>query len=450
MSTSAEAPADLPFHLKGNYAPVETETTAFDLSVSGTLPPQISGRYLRNGPNPHTGTSPHWFIGDGMIHGVRLDEGRAEWYRNRYVQTRSLNEHGAQMIGDDGVVDYTVGVNNTHVVQHAGQILALVESSFPCALSPELETLGVYDFDGRLDTGMTAHPKICPLTGEMHFFGYGFFEPYLTYHRVDAAGVLVQSEVIDVAGPTMIHDFSITEEHVVFMDLPVVFDLDRAMQGTMPYQWSDDYAARVGVMPRGVDGAAVQWFDIDPCYVFHPLNSFGVTTDTGAVEVVVDTARYPDLWRKSSANFHSDAALHRWRLNLDTGVAAEEALDDRVIEFPRVDERRVGLQNRYGYAVSNQVAEESSSAIVRYDLETGNCEAHEFGDARIAGEPVMVPSSDDASEGDGWLLSYVFDKATNRTDLVVLDANDVAAEPVATVHLPVRVPFGFHGSWMAD
>lgn len=454
MSTTAETQADLPFHLRGNYAPVATESTVVDLEVTGSIPSALSGRYFRNGPNPHTGKSAHWFMGDGMIHGTRLDGGRAEWYRNRWVQTRALTEPGVRDMSDEGVIDRTVGQSNTHIVRHADRVLALVESSFPFELTPELDTIGPYDFDGKLDTAMTAHPKICPLTGEMHFFGYGFFEPWLTYHRVDASGVLVQSEVIDVAGPTMIHDFSITEEHVLFMDLPVVFDLELAMQGSMPYHWSDDYAARVGVMERGVPGASVQWFDVDPCYVFHPLNSFDVTTESGAVEVVLDTVRYPELWRRNSANFHTEAALHRWRFNLDSGATSEEPLDDRSIEFPRVDERRVGLQNRFGYAVNNESRsggeEDSSSAIVRYDLETGASSVHPFGNDRIAGEPVMVASSDDAAEGEGWLMSYVYNKTTDTSDLVILDAQDVAAEPVATVHLPVRVPFGFHGSWMAD
>ena len=214
------------FHLQGNYAPVDTEITDTALSVTGSIPDSLSGLYLRNGPNPKSGTSPHWFAGAGMLHGVRLEGGRADWYRNRWVQTRQLNEPGQSMIGDDGSVDRTIGANNTHVIRHADKILALVESSFPYEVSPELESLGVWDFDGKLDSAMTAHPKICPITGEMHFFGYGFFEPYLTYHRVDATGQLVQSEAIDVPGPTMIHDFSITETQVIFMDLPVVFDLD--------------------------------------------------------------------------------------------------------------------------------------------------------------------------------------------------------------------------------
>ncbi len=427
-----------PFHLRGNYAPVQEERTDTGLEITGSLPPELEGLYLRNGANPKSGWSPHWFAGDGMIHGVRLADGQASWYRNRWVQTRSLNEPKARMIGDDGVVDYTIGVNNTHVVDHAGKILALVESSFPCELDSELNTIGPYDYDGRLNSAMTAHPKICPVTGEMHFFGYGFFEPYLTYHRVSADGELVQTEAIDVPGPTMVHDFSITETQVIFMDLPVVFDLDLAMKGGMPYAWDDDYGARVGVMPRGVAGAQPTWFDVDPCYVFHPLNSF----DDGD-KVVIDTARYPELWRSQSADFKNDAALHRWTLDLSTGGVSEAALDDRDIEFPRLPDSLVGLPNRFGYAVASFG---ESNSLVKYDLEGDTSSSHDFGTQRIPGEAVFIPRSDSAAEDNGWLMGYVYDKATDRSDLVVLDAADMSF--TAAVHLPVRVPFGFHGTWI--
>ena len=430
----------LPFHLRGNYAPVQEERTETELEITGSLPPELEGLYLRNGANPKSGWSPHWFAGDGMIHGVRLSGGDASWYRNRWVQTRSLNEPKARMIGDDGVVDRTIGVSNTHVIDHAGKILALVESSFPCELDAELNTIGPYDYEGRLDSAMTAHPKICPVTGEMYFFGYGFFEPYLTYHRVSAAGELVQTEVIDVPGPTMIHDFSITETQVIFMDLPVVFDLDLAMKGGMPYRWDDDYGARVGVMPRGVAGAKPTWFDVDPCYVFHPLNSF----DDGDT-VVIDTARYPELWRQGSANFKNDAALYRWTLDLEKGSVSEGALDDRDIEFPRLPDSLVGQRNRFGYAVASFG---ESNSLVKYDLDGDATLSHDFGTERIPGEAVFVPRSkaSDPAEDDGWLIGYVYDKTTDQSDLVVLDAADMTF--TAAVKLPVRVPFGFHGTWI--
>lgn len=125
--------------------------------------------------------------------------------------------------GDAGARDLTAGVANTHVVRHAGHTLALVESSFPYEITTDLETVGPYDFAGRLTTAMTAHPRTCPATGELHFFGYDQVEPYLTYHRADATGELVVSRPVPVAGPTMMHDFALTSTHVVFLDLPVVF-----------------------------------------------------------------------------------------------------------------------------------------------------------------------------------------------------------------------------------
>ncbi|MCI0547351.1 MAG: carotenoid oxygenase family protein [Candidatus Rokubacteria bacterium] len=435
--------ADLPFHLRGNYAPVAEEVTAVDLPVTGTIPTALRGRYIRNGPNPRSGTSPHWFVGDGMLHGVALAEGRARWYRNRYVRTRAFVEDAPEF-APDGSRDRTVGRANTHVIGHAGRIFALVESSFPMEITPELDTRGWYDFRGRLRTAMTAHPKICPQSGELHFFGYGAMPPFLTYHRADAAGALVQSEVIEVPGPTMMHDFAITARHVLFMDLPVVFDLELAVAGGMPFRWSDEHGARVGVMPRGGGNADVRWIDVEPCYVFHTLNAF---EDNG--HVVVDVVRYPELWRAGGDAF-APAHLHRWRLDVAAGKAREERLDERAIEFPRCDERRAGLPHRFGYAVFTErgVDESRGTAVIKYDLRSGATAVHDFGDGRVPGEAIFVPGG--PGEDEGWVFCYVYDGPRNGSDLVILDASSFTAPAVATIRLPQRVPFGFHGSWFPE
>jgi carotenoid cleavage dioxygenase-like enzyme len=439
----AEAAAELPFHLRGNYAPVEKEVTAHDLPVEGAIPPELQGLFVRNGPNPRTPTN-HWFSGEGMLHGVRLEAGRASWYRNRWVRTRVFEE-GAIVVADDGTVDRTVGLANTHVIRHAGRTLALVESSFPTEVTAELDTVGTWDFDGRLSTAMTAHPKECPVTGELHFFGYGFAPPFLTYHRADSSGRLIQSEVIEVPGPTMIHDFAITERSVIFMDLPIVFSLDRVTEARFPYAWSDDYGARLGVMPRGGGADQVRWMEIDPCYVFHPLNAHEVDG-----RIVLDVARYPELWREASERFQS-AYLHRFTIDPAEGSVSEEALDDLAIEFPRVDDRRTGRAARHGYAVasrSERGVEESMQLLVRYDLVSGSRAIHDFGAGAAASEAVFAAAG--PGEADGWLLAYVYDAARDGSDLVILDADRIEAEPVARVALPQRVPFGFHGSWLAD
>jgi carotenoid cleavage dioxygenase len=436
---------DAPFYLRGNFAPVPNEATAFDLPCDGAIPPELCGLYVRNGPNPKAGDPGHWFAGDGMLHGVRLERGKAVWFRNRWVCTRAFVD-GAELVDDDGNVDHSVAVANTNIIGHSGRLFALVETSWPTEMTGELDTIGPCDFGGRLTTGMTAHPKRDPVTGALHFFGYRFLPPFLTYHRLDADGVLVQSEVIEVPGPTMIHDFAITERHVIFMDLPIVFNIERAQsRQVFPYQWSDHYGARLGVLPHGGGSADVRWFEIAPCYVFHPLNAF----DDGA-RIVLDVVRYESLWRGGPDTF-APAYLHRWTIDLGAGAVGEQRLDDRPIEFPRTDDRLTGRRHRYGYAVGNLASVgEQPMHLLKYDLAADTTVTHDFGAGCMPAEGVFVPAGEGAGEDEGYVLLYVYDAARNASALVILDAARFAAPPVATIHLPQRVPFGFHGNWIAD
>ena len=313
-----------PWFLAGNYAPVADELTAFDLPVTGAIPPSLSGRYLRNGSNPKSGTAGHWFFGDGMVHGIRLDGGKAEWYRNRYVQTTKLRT-GLEATDPEAMFDPTASAANTHVLAHAGRIWALEEGHLPYELSPELDTLGCDNFDGKLTTAFTAHPKLCPETGELHFFGYSPVAPFLTYHVLDASGALVHSAEINVPAGTMMHDFMITRDHAIFMDLPVVFDLSNLQA---PLKWDDNYGARIGIMPRMGTNADIRWFEVDPCYVFHPLNAY-VEGDT----VVCDVGRHASMWRKSMED-GEPCYMHRWTFDLATGAVGEQQLDGDSHAFP--------------------------------------------------------------------------------------------------------------------
>lgn len=435
MTTTSALPAEGDFFQRGNYAPVADELTEYDLPVQGAIPPEIDGWYLRNGPNPREAKA-HWFAGDGMVHGVRIEKGAAKWYRNRWVRTDSFVKD-FPLYNADGSRNLRAAVANTHVVNHAGKTLALVESSFPYEISNELETLGAYDFGGKLTNSMTAHPKICPITGEMHFFGYGsIFEPYVTYHRVAADGELIINRPLDVKAHTMMHDFAMTADHVVFMDLPIVFDLDIAIKGDgdMPYRWSDSYGARLGVLRRDDPFGVIRWFDIDPCYVFHVANAF-----EDANSIVLQAARYPELWR-NDGGFGEHAVLWEWRIDLSAGTVAERQLDDRGIEFPRIDDRLAGLPARYSVSVGD-------TELVRHDLSTGAAQTHSFGPG-VSGEAVFVPATGPADESNGWYISYVYDPLREGSDLVILDASDFGAAPVATIALPQRVPFGFHGNWI--
>ena len=334
---------------------------------------------------------------------------------------------------------------NTHVVGHAGKILALEEGHFPYVVDGDLNTVGPTDYDGILQGSFTAHPKICPVTGELLAFGYSSFEPYLRYLRVSAEGELVQTENITVGGPTMMHDFNITENYIIFMDLPAVFNLELAMQGDMPIRWDDDYPARLGVMPRDGTDEAVRWFDINPCYVFHPMNSY----EEGE-KIVLDVARFDHMWRESAMDF-PPPSLWRWVIDTQSGKVHEEQIDDRSAEFPRVADHVVGLKHRYGYMMASSFnsddPSQASGAILKYDRETGERTDYELGKGRTSGEPVFAPSTDPQSEDDGYLMTYVHDAATDTSSFVILDAATMDNTPVASVELP-RIPGGFHGSWI--
>ncbi len=443
---SVEPETVFPIFRTGNYAPVHDELTEFDLPIVGSIPAELNGWYLRNGPNPRAGEG-HWCVGDGMVHGVRLENGRAAWYRNRWVRTESF-ESPVPLYNDDGSRNLHSSIANTHVVRHAGKTLALMEFSLPYEISNDLETLGVHDFGGTLTDSMTAHPKICPKTGELHFFGGGnIFEPHVNYHRADADGQLTVSRPIDVPALTLMHDFALTAQHVVFLDLPLLFDLGVALtrpyERDLPYRWDDQYPARLGVLRREDPYGRLRWFDIDPCFVFHVANAY----DSGRDTIVLEVLRYDEMWRESS-DFGADATLWRWTINLDTGVVEETQLDDRGVEFPRVDDRLAGTAARYSVAVGD-------GALVRYDLRGDTAVEHRFGRGRHAapgmpGEAVFAPAAGRSDELAGWYMTYVYDPETDSSDLVIIDASDFEGEPVARVRMPRRVPHGFHGNWIPD
>ncbi|WP_046730756.1 carotenoid oxygenase family protein [Streptomyces humi] len=443
----------LPGHLRGRFAPVPEEREAAGLTVRGSLPPELDGRYLRNGPNPLPGEVPgHWFTGSGMLHGIRLRGGHAEWYRNRWVHTRELAGH--PFIRRNLTLDLAATPTNTHVIRHAGMILALCEVGLPYWVTDELETVGPYDFGGRLRTAMTARPKQDPVTGELHLFGTGFAAPYLTYHRVTAQGELLDSRPVEVPGPTMMHDFAVTEHHIVWLDLPVVFDPARARPGGMPYRWDDGYGARIGIMSRTPGSTDVRWYDIDDCYVFHVGNAY---EDTHG-RIVLDAVRHgPAGFRNAwsglggltgpggPATLHETGVvlpvLHRWTLDPAAGCVTQSQLDDHEAEFPTHNEAMTGHPHRYLYTVSGD-------GIAKHDLKSGARHLYNAPGSRHAGEAVFVPAADGTGEDDGWLLSLVSDDHGQAGELLVLDARELALQ--ATVELPYPVPAGFHGSWLPE
>ena len=452
-------------YLEGNFAPVHEEVTAVDLAVTGTVPAFLDGRYLRNGPNPpgDPGERHHWFLGHGMVHGVRLRAGRAEWYRNRWVARPGSEDKGP----------------NTNVIGHAGQTLALVESGpTPYELTFDLDSVGRCDFGGTLSfgegaestQGYTAHPHRDPVSGELHAVSYNWVRGTTVDYTVIGTDMTVVKHVeVQTHGMPMIHDCAITENHLVIYDLPVSFDfgmvttghprqnpntpewvIDRVARGEpvndptapLPYSWDPDYPARLGLVPRAGDGSDVRWFEVDQCYVFHTLNAY----ETGTGEVVVEAVRHPRMFATDfTGPNEGDTSLVRFTLDLSSGKVREDRMDEHPQEFPRYDERRTGQRHRYGYTVG-MVGPAFGDQIRKHDVSTGTVETRSLGGGREAAEFCFVPDPDSDVEDAGVLMGFVFDPPAGRSELRILDAGSL--EDVASVVLPGRVPTGFHGNWV--
>ncbi|WP_306356305.1 MULTISPECIES: carotenoid oxygenase family protein [unclassified Nocardia] len=473
-------------YLEGVFAPLEQEHTLTELQVIGDIPEYLDGRYLRNGANPVGELDPafyHWFVGDGMVHGIRIRDGRAEWYRNRWVRgpetSMALGE--AHVLGDGAV---GIGAN-TNVIAHAGRTLALIEGGgTPVELSYELETVGICDFGEQVRGGYTAHPKRDPDTGELHAVSYSFDRGNRVQYTVIGTDGRVRRAVdIEVAGMPLMHDFSLTENHIVLYDLPVTLDPQEmgglsdqagalvgapmpeparlvlsAMLGRirvpdplaarrtrdlrLPYGWNSRYPARIGVMPRAGGNDDVRWFEIEPCWVFHPMNAY----DDGDT-VVLDVVRYPVMFdRDRTGPEEASPTLDRWVLDLVAGTVRQDRVDDRAQEFPRVDERRVGRRHRFGYAPAVGPGATPGSTLLKHDRLHGTTTARFFGRHARVGEFVFEPAAPDAREDQGVLMGFVHDIGSGRSALVMLDAETL--EDVASIELPHRIPAGFHGNWI--
>lgn len=458
METTAINP-----YLDANFAPVQEEITTESLKVIGELPADLSGMFVRNGPNPQW--TPigqyHWFDGDGMLHGVRISNGKAT-YRNRYVQTRGWKiEQQAGKAVWTGLLEaprkenpHGFGKNpaNTALVWHGGQMLATWEGGAPHAIKvPQLETVGEYTYNGKLASAFTAHPKVDPVTGEMMFFGYSFAPPYLKYSVVSPEGELLRTVPIDLPMAVMMHDFAITEDYTIFMDLPVTFSVERMRRGEPLMMFERDRPSRFGILPRWGNNSNIRWFESPACYIFHTLNAY-----EDGDEVVLIACRMNSTTVLMSQNTQSDSEgniprLHRWRFNLKTGTVREEMLDDVEAEFPRINENLLGRQTRYGYtAKSAKSSTPLFDGLLKYDLDSGKSQNHEFGKGRYGGEAVFVPRPGATQEDDGWLVTFIHDTAQDTSELVVVNAQDFTSEPVARVIIPQRVPYGFHGTWICE
>ena len=435
----------------GIHEPMREELTLHDLSVTGTIPAGLDGRYLKMGANPirPAAAGHNWFLGDGMVHGLAIEGGKALWYRNRWIGSRMA----AAALGRPAAPGPRRGDNdtvNTNVVDIGGRVFAVVEAgSFPVELSENLEVQRYNPFDGTLTGSFSGHPHRDPLTGETHAIAYdGRVWDSVRHVVVSATGKVVRDVPIAVEHGPCIHDCAITARFAVVLDLPVTFSMRAVLAGhRFPFRWNPAHRARVGLLPRHGSGTEIAWCDVEPCYVFHAANAFD--RDDGRVNL--DVIAYPTVFASRGGALDTLGRLERWVVDPATGRVDRHVIDETAQEFPRLDERRFGQPYRYAYTVSVPPDADpqltGATRLYKHDLETGARDVHEFGAHRVPGEFVFVPAGADAGEDEGWLVGLVIDRSNGTTDFAVLDARAFEDPPIATVRLPHRIPPGFHGNW---
>jgi carotenoid cleavage dioxygenase len=439
--------------LTGIHEPMREERTLTTLKVTGEIPADLDGRYVRIGPNPATppnAAAYHWFLGDGMIHGVKLKGGKAEWYRNRWIRSTAVSK----ALGEPeapGARHPNFDTVNTNIVPHANAMWAVVEAGgFPVRVGPDLETIAHDPFGGTLKAGFSAHPHLDPDTGEMHAICYEGTNPGVIRHVVvDKSGRVRREEPIAVQHGPMIHDCMITKNYVIILDLPVTFSMKRLLGGYgFPYAWNPEHQGRVGLLPREGKAGDVIWCNVDPCYVFHPANGF----ENKDGSVTLDVCVHDTMFAESTKGPDSKRVpFERWVIDPKARTVTRKVLDEESQEFPRPNEALIGKPYRYAYTVSlatHDAFVEAATRLFKHDLQTGTRQVHDFGPGRVPGEFVFVAKPNAKAEDDGWLMGYVIDTTNETTDLVILDAVNFEGAPQAAITIPHRIPPGFHGNWM--
>ena len=457
-------------YLQGNYAPIDSERD-FDvpeLHIEGTVPEQLVGAFMRNGAN--TAYEPIHYVypldGAGMIHALYFDRGQVH-YRNRWVQTshlRTERHFNRTIYGSPGklvpvpqdVIDAggepspLKNTSNTNVLLHGGNLYSLWEGGFPHLMTPGLDTVGLYDYDGYLKHGdaLSAHPKICPVTGELISCTQRWDEPYFTLQIFDKHGKPAKAFEVPMPRKAIIHDLQICGDHVVIFYPPAYHDMASAMAGKDPFCWEPETPAKIAAIHR--DSGEITWFETPAFFSWHFCNGYR-QGDTLIVDYIW-LQQIPFAQDMNSGLEKQTRNMHRMTLDLASGAVTDTKISDIYCEFSRADDRRCGLAYRYGFATaSNREWNDAHgyNCTVRFDFERGEQQLWEYGPEANAGEPVFVPNPDSEREEDGFVMCYVYNPGEDPF-ISILSAGDIAAGPVAKVHVPGRIPNGFHANWMQD
>jgi carotenoid cleavage dioxygenase-like enzyme len=462
----------------GHNAPSRVEAEIYDLVIEGTLPEDLQGSWYQTVPDPQFPPKLGWdtfLSGDGMVRMFRFQDGHVD-FKQRYVRTErwQLERQARRALygayrnpftDDPSVRGKGRGVANTTPIFHGGRLFALKEDSRPWEVDPDtLETLGEWSYEGNLRSQtVTAHPRLDPATGELHFFGYeagGLATRDVAYCVANKDGELVREEWFQVPYCALMHDFAVTREHVIFPGFPIVAELERLRAGGAHWAWDASKESFIGIMPRHGRVDQMRWFRAPACSVFHFINSY---TEGNKVHVDMCVSDVPAFaFIREAGNLHIPPQdvrgnLVRWTFDLSKpGDRPEEQILAPSGDFPRIatkdsmvdyDIAYYGrVDTSFGPPILSGPVGAGFNMLSRLEVKSGKMTNLFAGPARTIQEHVHIPSSKLGHEG---YLVYIVDRHDeNQAELHVTEAQHLDKGPIARILVPLRLRSGVHANWV--